>query len=284
MSIEAGAKAGLIAPDETTFDYLKGRAHAPQGDLWDAAVADCAYIFHVACPVPVVEPKNPDDVIKPAVDGTLRVLRAASRQDALPKRVVLTSSVTAMAFGVSCRKKVFTDTDWTCVNSPKYPLTAYPLAKTLAEKAAWDFIKSDAPEIALTTINPVLVLGAPLDKNFGSSISLVERILNGKDPMLPDLKFAIVDVRDVANAHLSSTNVERQLPLVMNVGTGKGASVREVIELIGASFGQENLQMIASARRTGDSGFLCAEVTLINSTLGFRASYNLVDSVQSLFG
>ena len=93
-----------------------------------------------------------------------------------------------------------------------------------------------------------------------------------------------VDVRDVANAHLSSTNVEKQLPLVMNVGTGKGASVREVIELIGASFGQENLQMIASARRTGDSGFLCAEVTLINSTLGFRASYNLVDSVQSLFG
>jgi UDP-glucose 4-epimerase len=69
----------------------------------------------------------------------------------------------------------------------------------------------------------------------------------------------------------------------MNVGTGKGASVREVIELIGASLGQENLQMIASARRAGDSGFLCAEVTLINSTLGFRASFNLTDSVRSLF-
>ena len=81
---------------------------------------------------------------------------------------------------------------------------AYTKSKTLAEKAAWDFVKNEAPEIALTTINPVLVLGAPLDKNFGSSISLVERILNGKDPMLPDLKFAIVDVRDVATMHVDA--------------------------------------------------------------------------------
>ena len=92
-----------------------------------------------------------------------------------------------------------------------------------------------------------------------------------------------VDVRDVAQAHLSSANAEKQQPLVMNVGTGKGASVREVIELIGASFGQENLQMIAAARRTGDVGFLCAEITLLNNTLEFRANYELVNSLGSLF-
>ena len=91
-----------------------------------------------------------------------------------------------------------------------------------------------------------------------------------------------VDVRDVAQAHLSVANADRRLPLVMNVGTGKGASVREVIELVGASFNKVNLQTIASARRAGDSGFLCADVTRIYSTLGFSPNYNLLDSVQSL--
>jgi UDP-glucose 4-epimerase len=92
-----------------------------------------------------------------------------------------------------------------------------------------------------------------------------------------------VDVRDVANAHLLSANAGKELPLVMNVGTGKGASVREVIELVGTAFGQENLQVIESERRAGDSGFLCAEVTLISRTLGFKVGYVLVDSAGSLF-
>jgi dihydroflavonol-4-reductase len=101
----------------------------------------------------------------------------------------------------------YDETMWTDVTHP-VGRVAYTKSKTLAEKAAWDFIKSSAPEIALTTINPVLVLGAPLDKNFGSSISVIERILGGKDPMLPDLKFAIVDVRDVAKMHVDSIKAD----------------------------------------------------------------------------
>ena len=97
----------------------------------------------------------------------------------------------------------YDETFWSDVTHP-VGRVAYTKSKTLAERAALDFVKNEAPEIALTTINPVLVLGAPLDKNFGSSISLVERILNGKDPMLPDLKFAIVDVRDVATMHVDA--------------------------------------------------------------------------------
>ena len=97
----------------------------------------------------------------------------------------------------------YDETMWTDITHP-VGRGAYTKSKTLAEKAAWDFVKSNAPEIALTTINPVLVLGAPLDKNFGSSISLVERILKGSDPMLPNLKFAIVDVRDVAKMHVDA--------------------------------------------------------------------------------
>jgi dihydroflavonol-4-reductase len=96
---------------------------------------------------------------------------------------------------------------WTDIEHP-VGRVAYTKSKTLAEQAAWNFIKNDAPEISLTTINPVLVLGAPLDKNFGSSISLVERVLNGSDPMLPDLKFAIVDVRDVAKMHVDAIKSE----------------------------------------------------------------------------
>ena len=171
---------------------------------WDAAVADCPYIFHVACPVPLVEPKNPDDVIKPAVDGTLRVLRAASRQVALPKRVVLTSSVTAMAFGVSCRKKVFTDTDWTCVNNPKYPLTAYPLAKTLAEKAAWDFLAGLSPtrRFEMVSVNPTFAVGPMLSTNNCSSATIMRKILTAEIPGLCNMTFDMVSVIDVARVHL----------------------------------------------------------------------------------
>jgi dihydroflavonol-4-reductase len=136
----------------------------------------------------------------------LRALRAA--KNAGVKRVILTSSVAAI-YGRELPSGAleYDETMWTDIEHPVGSV-AYTKSKTLAEKAAWDYIKSDAPEIALTTINPVLVLGAPLDKNFGSSISLVERILNGSDPMLPDLKFAIVDVRDVAKMHVDAIKNE----------------------------------------------------------------------------
>jgi dihydroflavonol-4-reductase len=103
--------------------------------------------------------------------------------------------------------KEYDETFWTDVNHP-IGSVAYAKSKTLAEKAAWDFVKNNAPEIALTTINPVLVLGAPLDQNFGSSISIIERLLKGKDIMLPDVSFPIVDVRDVAKMHVDAIKVE----------------------------------------------------------------------------
>jgi dihydroflavonol-4-reductase len=124
------------------------------------------------------------------------------------KRVILTSSVAAIyGCDLPSGKIEFDESLWTDVSHPIGEV-AYTKSKTLAERAAWDYIKSDAPEIALTVINPVLVLGAPLDKNFGSSISLVERILKGSDPMLPDLKFAIVDVRDVAKMHVDAIKIK----------------------------------------------------------------------------
>jgi dihydroflavonol-4-reductase len=130
--------------------------------------------------------------------------------------VILTSSGAAI-YGCDLPqgKHAFDETMWTDTQHP-IGRDAYTKSKTLAEQAAWDYVKESAPEIVLTTVNPVLVLGAPLDGNFGSSVSVVERIMRGKDPMLPDLNFSIVDVRDVARMHVNAisnkaTNGERLL-------------------------------------------------------------------------
>ena len=173
---------------------------------WDSALKGIDVLMHTASPFPLTSPKDENELIRPAVEGTLRALRAA--KNAGVKRVILTSSVAAI-YGreLTSGALAYDETMWTDIEHP-VGRVAYTKSKTLAEQAAWNFIKNDAPEIALTTINPVLVLGAPLDKNFGSSISLVERVLNGSDPMLPDLKFAIVDVRDVAKMHVDAIKNE----------------------------------------------------------------------------
>jgi dihydroflavonol-4-reductase len=173
---------------------------------WEAALQGIDVLMHTASPFPLASPKDENELIRPAVDGTLRALKAAKSSGV--KRVILTSSVAAI-YGrdLPAGTSEYDETMWTDVTHP-VGRGAYTKSKTLAEKAAWDYIKSDAPEIALTTVNPVLVLGAPLDKNFGSSISVVERILKGSDPMLPDLKFAIVDVRDVAKMHVAAIKLE----------------------------------------------------------------------------
>jgi dihydroflavonol-4-reductase len=173
---------------------------------WDQALAGVDVLMHTASPFPIASPENENDIIRPAVDGTLRALRAAKKAGV--RRVVLTSSVAAV-YGNDLPKGVseFDETMWTDVNHP-VGRVAYTKSKTLAEKAAWDFIKSEASDIELTTINPVLVLGAPLDRHFGSSISVVARVLKGKDPMLPDLRFGIVDVKDVAKMHVDCIDLK----------------------------------------------------------------------------
>jgi dihydroflavonol-4-reductase len=181
-----------------------------ESDLgWADALTGIDVLMHTASPFPIASPKDENELIRPAVEGTLRALKAAKAAGV--KRVILTSS-NAAVYGcdLPAGKQAFDETMWTDVNHP-VGRVAYTKSKTLAERAAWDFVKNEAPEIELTTINPVLVLGAPLDTNFGSSISVVERILKGKDPMLPDLRFGIVDVRDVAKMHVQSIKVKEAI-------------------------------------------------------------------------
>jgi dihydroflavonol-4-reductase len=163
---------------------------------WGEALKDVTALMHTASPFPITQPKNPDDLIRPAVDGTLRALRAAKAAGVL--RVVLTSSTVAVLGGHEARVK--DESDWFDADEPG--ASPYARSKTLAERAAWAFVKDEAPEMALTVINPGFIVGPPLDGNFGSSIGVIRRFLRGKDPMLPAVGFPIVDVRDVAEMHL----------------------------------------------------------------------------------
>jgi UDP-glucose 4-epimerase len=180
-------------------------------------------------------------------------------------------------------------------DDPKNPISPYGASKLAAEDEVNDYLA--LPGNHGTSLRFFNVVGTAAPELIDNSVeNLVPIVINklkaGEAPVIYGTDYPTpdgtcirdyVDVRDVANAHLLSANAEKELPQVMNVGTGRGASVREVIELVGASFGQENSQVIESERRTGDSGFLCAEVTLINRTLGFRPGYGLVDSAGSLF-
>jgi dihydroflavonol-4-reductase len=161
---------------------------------WPEAMAGIAALLHTASPFPLQEPKNPEDLIRPAVEGTLRALTAA--QAAGVTRVILTSSTVAV---LDARQTGLQDeSNWCDLTSSA--ASSYARSKTLAEHAAWDFATEQS--LSLTTINPGLVLGPPLDAHTGSSINLITRVLKGKDPMLPDLSFPVVDVRDVALMHL----------------------------------------------------------------------------------
>ena len=166
---------------------------------WDAAMDGVAAVIHTASPFPGAAPKHEDDLIRPAVDGALRALRAA--QAAGVTRVVLTSSVVAimqrdLADGDTIGPAMWSDLD-------HVSMTAYAKSKTLAERAAWDFV-AEHPEMQLTTINPGLVLGAPLDRHYGTSLDLIGQMIGGKLPALPNFGLAIVDVADVAQAHVAA--------------------------------------------------------------------------------
>jgi nucleoside-diphosphate-sugar epimerase len=170
---------------------------------WPEAVAGCDYVLHVASPFPANVPKHEDELIVPAREGTLRVLRAA--RDAGVKRVVLTSSFAAVGYGHKPQGAPFNETDWTDINGDG--LTAYVKSKTIAERAAWDFIASQSPNkggerLELSVVNPVGVFGPALGPDYSTSILLVQRLMDGAIPGLPRLYFGAVDVRDVADLHI----------------------------------------------------------------------------------
>lgn len=165
---------------------------------WAQAVAGCEFVLHVASPFPAVAPANEDELIVPAREGTLRVLRAS--REAGVKRVVLTSSFAAIGYGHKPQTAAFNETNWTDPNGER--LAPYVKSKTVAERAAWDFIAKQGGSLELSVINPVAVFGPVLGPDLSTSVLLLKRMIDGAMPGCPRLYFGVVDVRDVAALHL----------------------------------------------------------------------------------
>ncbi|HWM54859.1 MAG TPA: NAD-dependent epimerase/dehydratase family protein [Solirubrobacterales bacterium] len=202
LSREAEVRA-RIAPEVDVGDKLSVlAADLSSDDGWEQAVNGCDYVMHVASPFPPVQPKDPDELIVPAREGTLRVLRAAL--GAGVERVVVTSSVAAVGGSTSRASEPLTEETWTDADNPK--LTPYTRSKTIAERAAWDFAREQGALEKLAVVNPGAILGPVLSDDRSFSLELIERLLKGM-PGTPRLGYSIVDVRDVADMQIRAMTV-----------------------------------------------------------------------------
>ncbi len=166
-------------------------------DGWDEAVSGAEYVLHMASPFPPRQPDDPEELIGPARDGTLRVLHAAARHGV--RRVVLTSSFAAVGYSPKPSGAPYDESDWT---DPAQDNSPYVLSKTLAERAAWQFAAEHPGAPELTVINPVGVFGPALGSNLSSSVGIIAMLLSGRPSPLPRASFTVVDVRDVTDLHI----------------------------------------------------------------------------------
>ena len=187
ISNELGRPAGI--------EFFEADLSSDQG--WTEAVAGCRYVLHIASPFPPNKPKDPQELIKPAVDGATRVIGAAL--DAGVERIVMTSSVAAIRGGENPEDRFYTEDDWTDVDA----VAAYPQSKTLAEQAAWDLVDQRGERHKLATICPSAILGPVMPDDDSFSLEAIQRLLGGM-PAVPEIGFSWVDVRDVSAAHIAA--------------------------------------------------------------------------------
>ena len=197
LSREAQVRAAVGSEVDPGDRLTVVAADLTSDEGWPAAVAGCDYVLHVASPFPPKQPKDPDELIVPARDGTLRVLRASL--DAGVKRVVVTSSVAAIRLSDPGATRPLDERDWTDPSDPG--LTPYVRSKTIAEQAAWDLVRERGDEDRLAVVNPGAIIGPVLNDDLSYSLQAVQRLLGGT-PGVPRLGFSLVDVRDVADLHI----------------------------------------------------------------------------------
>lgn len=187
-------RAGSEAGERLKFYAADLRSDAG----WQEAVNGSEYVLHVASPFPAAAPKDESELIIPARDGTLRVLRAS--RDAAVKRVVITSSFAAIGYGHPEQAAPFNEFNWTDISDKTVP--AYHKSKTIAERSAWEFIAGEGRSLELTVINPVGIFGPALGSDLSSSVQIVQQMLRRVMPALPRIYFGAVDVRDVVDLHV----------------------------------------------------------------------------------
>ena len=196
---EAGVREAVRrgSGDDTGLELVTADLTSDEG--WPAALEGVEEVHPVASPIPSAQPKDPDELIVPARDGTVRVLKAA--RDAGARRVVLTSSFAAVGYSPKAVRD-YTEADWTDPDTPG--LAPYPRSKAIAERAAWEFIETEGGDTQLVVVNPTFIAGPSLVPELRSTLSHFKAILDGTMEALPRQRFGIVDVRDVADAHMTA--------------------------------------------------------------------------------
>ena len=196
-------------------------------------------MLHVASPFPSHVPKNQDELIVPAREGTLRALRAAKVARTV-KRVVVTSSFAAVGYGHLDRgpNEAFTEVDWTVLDNPASTVPPYQKSKTVSERAAWDWMAKEGGEMGMAVINPVGIYGPILSKDYSTSVEVVVRLINGQMPGVPDVNLGVVDVRDVADLHLRAmvdpkANGERFIAISAN------SSIKDIAVILRNRLGEK---------------------------------------------
>lgn len=233
-----------VRPHLSSADDLDPRLRFVTLDLnddggWAEAMSGVDVLMHTASPLPMKQPRDENELVRPAVEGTLRALRSA--YTAGIRRVVLTSSTAAVTHRPpGLEKDNFDESDW---SDPSWTgMSPYTKSKTLAERAAWNFVENEAPDMQLTAINPCLVLGRPLDDHYGTSLRVVERLLRGKDPVLPKVGMGIVDVTDVARMHVRAMTAA-DAPGKRLIGAAEFMWIAEIAEVLKADYPERRIPL-----------------------------------------
>jgi dihydroflavonol-4-reductase len=225
------ARGGIDPGDALSF--VEAELTNPDG--WDAAMEGVRYVLHVASPIPSTMPKNPDDLVVPAREGTLNVMRAASR--ASVQRVVQTSSSSAIFYGRDDpNSHLFTEADWT--DPDHKDNVPYTRSKTIAERAAWAELPKLPRPLEWVAINPGLVLGPVLDKDSSASVLIVAKLLKGEIPGLPRFGYGIVDVRDLADLEVRAMTAP-QAAGQRYIGSGPFISMSEIANVLKERLGDK---------------------------------------------
>jgi dihydroflavonol-4-reductase len=277
-SAEAGLKSLFPAADRLRVfaaDLLREEG-------WEAAAAGCDYVLHVASPFPAVQPKNPDDLVIPARDGTIRVLRTALRAGA--RRVVVTSSSAAVRnAGAPALSRALTEDDWADPGNPG--LSPYARSKTIAERSAWDYAESISATDRLAVVNPGAIIGPLLGGHRSFSLQTVERLLDGAMPAMPRLGFALVDVRDVAGLHIRAMTAPAAAGQRF-LGTGAFLWLADIAAILRDGLGEQASKV--PGRKVPDAvvrlmSFFDPSLRSVIGELGLRSDYSTAKA-EALLG
>jgi dihydroflavonol-4-reductase len=220
----------LLAVDNSRVRFFAADLNADDG--WAQAMAGCTVVAHVASPLPTGIPKDANELIVPARDGALRALRAAKAAGVT--RFVMTSSVAAISYGRGRGVHTFTEADWTDLSKPG--LTPYVQSKTVAERAARDWVASQGGEMEYCSICPSVVLGPVWSADYSASVEIIKKLLDGSMGACPDFGFGVVDVRDVADLHLRALKAPR-MGGERFIASGRFITLREVADILRAQLG-----------------------------------------------